>query len=106
MLRDGVGKLFRGACASRGEGDVNTLEVVVVLKEFHFVFLATKRIFRAGTTLRAEKEKFVDGEITLSQHPQEFLSHGTACTYYCYFHFYSFLRIMVLTSQKSVQKYA
>ena len=50
VLGDGVGKFLRCATASRCEGYVDVLEVVVVLKELHFILLALEGIFLSGRT--------------------------------------------------------
>ena len=55
ILGDILTEFLGGACSGRSEGDVNTLEVVVMLKQFHLIFLTAEGVFRAGTTLRAKE---------------------------------------------------
>ena len=51
VLGDGLGKLLRRAGTGRGKGDVDVLEVIVVLKQLHRQFLATERVLSTGRTL-------------------------------------------------------
>ena len=66
VLRNRLGKLLRCSTASRHKRHVDAFEIVVVLQQLHFVFFTTKSVFAARTTLRAEQNQFVDGEIALS----------------------------------------
>ena len=78
---DRLSKLGRCAATRRDEGDVHILEVVVVLQLLHRVSLATERILTAGTALRAEEQKVIDWELSLSKDTQELLPYRTACAY-------------------------
>ena len=86
ILRDGLGKLFGRACAGRGESYIHSLEIIVVLQEFYFDFLATERVFGPGTAFGTEQHQFVQRKIPFIEHAQELLSHGSACSHNRYFH--------------------
>ena len=86
MLRDGLGKLFAGASSGACEGDVNALEVIVVLQELDLNLLATESVFTSGTSLAAEEQQLVNREISLVQYAQEFLPNGTTGAYNRYLH--------------------
>jgi hypothetical protein len=86
MLGDGLCEPLGCAAASRCEGDINALEVIVVLQELHLVLLATETISAARAALAAKEHQLVNGEIALIKHAKEFLTYGTTGTYYCYFH--------------------
>ena len=86
MLRDGLGKVLAGATSGAHEGDVHAAEVVVMLQELDLYFLPTEGILTSGTTLATEEQKLVDGERSLIQYSQEFLSHGAAGAHNCYSH--------------------
>ena len=47
ILRDGLGKLLRRAGTSRGEGNVDILEIVVMLEQLHSQLLTAEGVFRA-----------------------------------------------------------
>ena len=51
ILRNGLCKLLGGSCTCRGEGDINILKVIVMLKQFHLNLLTFERVLTAGTTL-------------------------------------------------------
>ena len=87
VLGDVGGKLLGSACARRSKGDVNALEVVVVLEQLHFVLLAPECIFGAGTALRAKKHQLVNRKIPFREDAQELLSYRATRTYNGYFHF-------------------
>ena len=91
ILRNGLGKLLRRTGTSTGKGDVDVLEIVVMLQQLHFDFLATKSVLTTSRTLRAKEHQFVHRKISLIEQAQEFLSHSTARTYDCNFHFVLFL---------------
>jgi hypothetical protein len=93
MLGDGLSKVLACSATSAGEGDVHTLEVIVVLKQFYLNFLATEGVFCSGATLAAEKQQFVNGEVALIQNAQEFLAYGAAGAYNCYSHLYVSLSV-------------
>ena len=86
VLRDRVRKLLTRTSTGRGEGDVHTLEVVVVLQKFHLIVLAFEVVKAAGTTCRAEQHKVINGEITLSEDTQKLLAHCATGTDNSYSH--------------------
>ena len=81
-----LSKLFACAASCTREGNVYTLEVVVMLQELHFDFLASECIFTTRTTLTAEKQQFVDGKVSLVKNSQELLSYGSTCANNCNTH--------------------
>ena len=86
MLGNGL-CIFLGRTATcTGKGDIHSLEIIIVLKQLHFNFLATERVLLPRATLAAEKQQFIDGKISLVEHTQELLSYGSACTYNCNSH--------------------
>ena len=86
MLGDSLGKLLRGASAGAHERDVDILEVVVVLQQFYFVILSAESVFTACTALAAKEHELVDGEVTLVEHFEKFLTYGAAGAHDSYFH--------------------
>ena len=86
VLCDGVGKLLACAASGTGEGNIDALEVVVMLQEFHFYLLAPECVFTPCATLAAKEEQFVNGEISLVKHSQEFLPYGTTGAYNSHSH--------------------
>ena len=97
MLGDSVGELTAHACTGTGESNIHTLEIIIMLQEFHFQFLATKHVLGSSTALAAKQQQLFGGEVSLLQHSQELLSHGTAGTYNCYSHV--FIRLIDLPAQ-------
>ena len=91
MLGDGFGKFFRGSGTGRCKGDVYVLEIVVVLKFFHYVFLAAESVCTASAALRAEQREFRDWKILFVENSEEFLANGAAGPYNSYSHFSSVL---------------
>ena len=47
ILCDGLSKFLRRAGTSRGEGDVDILEIVVMLEQLHCQLLTAEGVFRA-----------------------------------------------------------
>ena len=78
MLGDGGGKLTCRSCTHGHKGDIDVLEVIVVLQEFHHIILATERENASGTAFRAEKDEFSHGKILFIEDTHEFLSHCAA----------------------------
>ena len=76
ILGDGLGKLLRRTSTCRGEGNVNVLKVIVMLKQFNGQFLTTESIFSSGRTLRTKQHQFVHWEISLVKQAQEFLAYS------------------------------
>ena len=76
ILRDGLSKLLRRTGTSRGEGDVDVLEVVVMLQQLYGQFLTAESIFSSGRTLRTKQHQFVHWEISLVKQAQEFLTYS------------------------------
>ena len=76
MLRNRLSKLLRRASTGRGEGDVNILEVIVVLQELHFNLFTFEGVLLSGTALRAKQHQFVHREVPLGENAQELLSYG------------------------------
>ena len=81
VLGDGFGKFFAGAASGAGEGDVNALEVIIVLQKLHLNLFASESVFSSRTPLATEQQQFVNREVSLVQYSQEFLPNGTAGTY-------------------------
>ena len=50
------------------------------------MLLAFEHILPARAARRAKQHQFVDGEITLFEHPEKLLSHGATSTNNRYFH--------------------
>ena len=78
MLGDGGGKLAGRAGTHGDKGDVDVLEVIVVLQEFNHVVLATERENASCTAFRTEKDEFCHREILFVEDTHEFLSHCAA----------------------------
>jgi hypothetical protein len=57
-----------------------------MLQELHFNLLASECILSARTTLTAEKQQFVDGELSLVKNSQELLPYGATSANNCYSH--------------------
>ena len=95
---DGLGILARSAGTGRNESHVYSLEIVVVLQQFHLKFLAPEGILRTRTARRAEQYQLVHGEIPFIEHPQKFLSYGPACSnnscFHCSFVFFWFVFVV------------
>ena len=86
VLRYGLGKFLAGATSGTCEGNVNALEVVVVLQELHSYFLATESVFASRTSLTAEEQQLVNREVSLVEHSQELLSYCATGTNNSYSH--------------------
>ena len=76
VLRDGLSKLFRRAGTGRCEGDINILEIVVMLEQLHGQLLATEGVLRTGRTLGTKQHQFIHREISLIEQAQELLAYG------------------------------
>lgn len=55
VFGDGLGELFRCACACGSESDVHTFKVIVVLQEFDLDLFAAEGIFGTGAAFRTEQ---------------------------------------------------
>ena len=86
VFRNVGSKFLARTSTGRCERDVHTLEVVVVLKQFHFNFLSPEGILSPGGTLAAEQHQLIHREVSLIEDTQELLSHGTTYANNCYFH--------------------
>ena len=78
VLGDGGGKLAGWSGSHRYKSNVDVLEVIVVLQEFHHIVLAAERENASGTAFRAEKDEFSHGEILFVEDTHEFLSYCAA----------------------------
>jgi hypothetical protein len=79
----------RCASACGGQCDINVFKIIVVFKFLHGKDFTLKFILLAGTTCGSKQYKFIQRELPFLEHTKEFLSYGSAYTYYCYFHFLS-----------------
>ena len=86
VLGNGLGKLLACTASCAGKSDIHTLEVVVMLQQLHFNFLSAEGILCSCTALASKEKQLVNGEISLIQNSQEFLTYGTAGTNNCNFH--------------------
>ncbi|GFI52251.1 hypothetical protein IMSAGC021_00550 [Muribaculaceae bacterium] len=86
MLGDGLGEFARDTGSGRYECEINTLEVIVVLEEFHSVFLATEFIGVTRTAFRSEEQKLVNREVLFVKDPEKLLTYGATDANNCYFH--------------------
>ena len=86
VLGDGVGEFHGRAGTGRDEGIIDALEIVIVLQEPDFEFLAAETVFAARTACRPEQNEFVHGEIPLFEDLDKFLADSAAGADYCCFH--------------------
>ncbi len=86
VLRDCRSIFLRHRSAGRCECDIYILEIVAVLQLLNRVRLAAEYVCAAGTALRPEKCKLINGEILFLKHSDKFLSDSATGTNYSYVH--------------------
>jgi len=83
---DRLGELLRRTRSGRCQGEVDFLEIVVVLQQFDGKLLPAEFIGTARAALRTEQHQFVDREPALLQNPQKLLAHSAADAHNSNFH--------------------